>query len=705
MKTAVLGCCLAFLLGNSSLRADSLLQPNDRLAICGYDFSIYLEGYLLATQPTPGLDVAQFGWSARDPGGLLNRLNTDLLPFKPTVVLTCLGGDANTYAKAQTDLVEALKKAGVRTIVMGSPEFARLADYPNEPAKLDPENKNREALADIAKDVAVKEGVIYADVYGATMAADARIKAKHAENCVPGTVMGEARSLVAASAFLKALGCDGNVGTITVDYGAGKAETDPAQKVISYQDGTLKIESTRYPFWFPGHGVGGKDPSPFPIMKILSFNQDLNRYRLVVKNLPTAQAKVYWKDGQLDYSSDELARGINLPAEFPRGALADCYSGVDNGVRGQQGQEGKSGSALIHGKPDPQADAKREEALQIAKSRVVPVQTTIKIQPLAAVEKQPPGPIPIIIDTDLDSDVDDVGALALLNDFMDQGEATLLACIHNTRNNQQSSCATIQAINAYYGHPSIPIGQYYGEPDAAAHVKSVLTPAPPEGYHGPAQSSGSSYTLQVHQKFDPEFPNDDKLPAGVDVYRKALAAAADDSVVIVSVGLMENLQDLIQSQPDAVSPLNGMDLVRKKVRLMVNMANTVPQDVYLLRVWPTKILWTTDVGSYIGTGPSLQATPESNPVRFAYGHFGDARHNALRDGRQSWDLTAAWLGVRGPGNLWDVLPGRREPYIDKVTNSPVVPHPNEFSVTIKMPSNEVAKIIGTELARPPKNSP
>ena len=52
----------------------------------------------------------------------------DLLPFKPTVVLTCFGNlstdayAASTYGRAQTDLVEALKKAGVRTIVIGSPK-------------------------------------------------------------------------------------------------------------------------------------------------------------------------------------------------------------------------------------------------------------------------------------------------------------------------------------------------------------------------------------------------------------------------------------------------------------------------------------------------------------------------------------------------------------------------------------------------------
>jgi hypothetical protein len=570
--------------------AEPLVRPNDRVAICGGGYSIYLEDYLLASQPLPGLDVAEFEWSAQDPSGFLARLDTDLLPFKPTVVLTCFGNlsvdayTANTYGRTQTDLVEALKKAGVRTIVIGSPKCVDSFAYQHDPVKAAAENRRLGTLADIAKGVAAREDVAYADVFGATRAAMIKAKAVHGESYVFENEAGEACSLVIASAFLKALGCDGNIGTITVDFAAGKAEGTPGQEIISFHDNTLMVESARCLFWFPGHGVGATDRPPWPILKCLTFDKELNRYTLIVKNLPTAQTKIYWGDQQLDFSSEELAKGVNLAAVMPGwgNPFGGRFSDVDNGVRMQQQREGISGSRLVQGKPDPQADAKREAALQVARSRVVPVKTKIVIQPLAPVKKQPKGPIPVIVDTDLDSDVDDVGAVALLNSFMVRGEAKLIACVHNTSNVQLSSCATIQAINAYYGHPSIPIGQYHGEPGPKTQMTSVLLPAPPNGYHGPARVCGSSYTIQIHQCFNPEFPNDDKLPAGVDVYRKALASAADGTVVIASVGLMENLQDLIQSEPDSVSDLNGLDLVRTKVRELVIMANTVPQDSYVL---------------------------------------------------------------------------------------------------------------------------
>ncbi len=165
---------------------------------------------------------------------------------------------------------------------------------------------------------------------------------------------------------------------------------------------------------------------------------------------------------------------------------------------------------------------------------------------------------------------------------------------------------------------------------------------------------------------------------------------------MVSVGLMENIQDLLLSQPDSISSLNGLELVRKKVRQLVIMFNTQPADLYVLSHWPTKIIWTCDVGTYIGTGPALIATPENNPVRAAYDLFG-----VLHSGRQSWDLTASWIAVRGAGDLFDLIAGRPQ-YISDIIQDPIAGHPNESVVTIRVPYAEASKIIDAELARPPR---
>jgi lysophospholipase L1-like esterase len=715
MRPLAFGWSLLFCLA-ATAAAGPVLRPDDRLAICGdsmtanLGYSVYIEDYLLASQPVAGLEVSQFGWGGQTAETFLARLGTDLVPFKPTIVTTCFGMNDNLdrYRKAQSDLVKALKKAGVRTIIIGSPKCVDSALYHRDPAQAAIRNRSLAALADIAKDVAATEGVLYADVFGATMAAMIKAKAQNGERYqfdgADGFLPGDLCNLAMAYAFLKSLGCGGDIGTLTADFSAGKAEGTLGHTIVAFRDRTMTVESSRYPFYFPGHGFGPQDPSPFPLLKCVPFSEELNRYMLVVTNLPTAVAKITWgPDASHDFSADELGKGVNLAAAFPANPFTGRCQDVDGAVRDQVQQERISGHSFVNTNvEDVQGLAKRDDWRRKAVKRVVPVTHTFTIQPLSPVDKQPKSPIPVIVDTDMNSDCDDVGAVALLNTFMNQGEATLIGCIVNTHDAALSSSATIQAINVYYGHSSIPIGAYHGEPGPSNHMTSVLLPAPAEGYHALRRCS-SHYTKKVHQRFAPDFPDDDKLPAGVDVYRAVLASATDGTVVIVSLGLLENLQDLVQSQPDRVSALSGLDLVRTKVRKLVVMANTTHEDAYVLRKWPTPILWTTYVGTTIYTGKALVHTPEDNPVRCAYGLFGDGKYNAIKDGRQSWDLTASWLAVRGSGELWDEIsgywrvdpPGGYGTWINDLSRK-------DRLVIPKMPSQDVAKLIDAELSRPPK---
>jgi hypothetical protein len=702
MKTLIL-LVSSFCLG-LVLRADddpSLLKSQDRIAICGDGtadpaFSAYIETYLQMSSPIRGVYLQDFSWSAPTAAGFLARLNTDLLPYKPNVVLTQFGlGEAGdkpmddatsaAYRQAQTDLVEALKKSGVRQIVVGSPRCVDSSIYHNDPAKAAVANQARSAQADIDKDVAAKEGVVYADVFGSTLAAMTKAKALYGDKYVFENGQASSPSnLVVAYAFLKALGCSGDVGWVTVNDLGGNIQCSPGQW-LNYGNNTLTIETSLFPFYYSRWGAPVPD-----IRKCFPFDDELNRYILTVKNVHCAHVKVTWGYESHDFSAQDLAAGINLPKEFSNTPFSSLFNIVTHSVYDRQQQERASGQASLAHPDDQAATAPWDTLVQNTVANLIYVakhaqRHLLSIQPLADPEPQPSGPIPVIVDTDMDSDIDDVAALALLNDFMDQGECTILACLHDTTDGKDlSSCATIEAINTYYGHPSIPIGQAYAENDPSVHRTSILAPPPADGYHT-VPGSGSGYTLKVHQRFDPTFPNDDKMPPAVDVYRKALASAADGSVVVCSIGNMQNVQDLLLSQPDSVSPLNGVDLVRKKVREVVIMFNTTPQDRFLLSQWPVKVVWSIDIGNYISLGKSLLTTPENNPVRVIFNG----------NTRQGWDPTAAWLAVRGTGDVYDLLPGRPE-FLNQET------HPNDTTATAKLPADQVLKLYEDELARPPK---
>src|SRR5690606_9657514 len=87
--------------------------------------------------------------------------------------------------------------------------------------------------------------------------------------------------------------------------------------------------------------------------------------------------------------------------------------------------------------------------------------------------------------------------------------------------------------------------------------------------------------------------------------RRVLSQAQDGSVVMIQVGFSTNLARLLDSSPDKFSPLNGMDLVRKKCKLMSIMAGQFPpakNAEYNVRIdipaakklyanWPTPIVF------------------------------------------------------------------------------------------------------------------
>src|SRR5439155_3976614 len=99
--------------------------------------------------------------------------------------------------------------------------------------------------------------------------------------------------LVMAYAFLKAMGCDGEIGTITADVGGAKAEASEGHKSVSCEKGVIEVESTRYPFCF--FGTPSSPDATSGVIEYLPFNQELNRLVLVVKGAEEGQKyRVTW---------------------------------------------------------------------------------------------------------------------------------------------------------------------------------------------------------------------------------------------------------------------------------------------------------------------------------------------------------------------------------------------------------------------------
>jgi hypothetical protein len=76
-------------------------------------------------------------------------------------------------------------------------------------------------------------------------------------------------------------------------------------------------------------------------------------------------------------------------------------------------------------------------------------------------------PVRIIFDTDMGSDCDDAGALAVLQVYADRGLTEIVGCIYSS-GKVPYGAGVVEAINIYYGRPEIPVG--------AAHDDEVGDP-------------------------------------------------------------------------------------------------------------------------------------------------------------------------------------------------------------------------------------
>lgn len=197
----------------------------------------------------------------------------------------------------------------------------------------------------------------------------------------------------------------------------------------------------------------------------------------------------------------------------------------------------------------------------------------------------------IIFDTDIGNDIDDAEALCLLNRYVDLGMINFLGVCLNKEG--EKTAKFVDVINTFYGRADkIPVGRARNNgPDgnnpetnyAALTVKRVKKDGTPL-----FKTTGTVY---------------EDLPDAHILYRKLLAGSEDNSVTVVSVGLLTNLVRLLDTPADEISPLTGKELIEKKVKLLSIMAGrfnnevpeynvkiNIPYSIRLFSEWPGEIV-------------------------------------------------------------------------------------------------------------------
>lgn len=253
----------------------------------------------------------------------------------------------------------------------------------------------------------------------------------------------------------------------------------------------------------------------------------------------------------------------------------------------------------------------------------------------------------VILDTDIGSSTDDLIAMEMLYNYMDEGRCKLLGVVVDRMGEDYAALADV--MNTYFGHGSIPIGVERG---------GIINPTVFIDYRELYKHTTEKGELM----FKRTISDYSQLPNGWELYRRLLAAQPDHSVSICSTGLVSSLVQLLASEPDDISPLSGVELVSKKVKclyLMAGVFTTSEEPDYnflqdptfaklLFELWPRSV---DVIYSPMEVGNEIDYSPENvirdiswtdiHPIKQVYMKYD------CDTGQRMWDPMAVIQAVEG----------------------------------------------------------
>lgn len=258
----------------------------------------------------------------------------------------------------------------------------------------------------------------------------------------------------------------------------------------------------------------------------------------------------------------------------------------------------------------------------------------------------------IIFDTDFGGDADDLGALVMLNHFVNRKECNLLAVMINI--SEEYTVSAVDAVNTFYGNPDIPIGVRKDE-------KWFL-----EWYYSKPLAEAFEYTETFESATDATL-----------LYRKILSESEDNSVVIVTVGTLINILNLLESKADSISPSTGKELVEMKVKEFVTMGGRYPESKnewnfdgnmpgvtkkVIQNITVPIVFSGGELGEKIRTGKVFNKLDKNHPLYIGFMHFSahapwineNFRGQILDNA--TYDQTAVLYAIKnGVGIYWDKI--------------------------------------------------
>lgn len=389
------------------------LPANTRLALCGDSiteqmlYTRYVEAYLLACAGRGDVSVFQCGWGGENADQFANRIHRgDLDAFMPTLV-TVMYGANDAGGMAWQEWMQGMWNGRVSAIlgrlatrypgagrVVCGPTWFDLDGSGSNAAAVAVSNDTLGRFRDLNLGLSRSNGIGFADVRERMRSVDAAAKAglgsTYRIGGRDGVHPGPNGHLIIAYEILRTLGQDGEVARITLDM-TGPASASAGHTVGSWNGGVARVTSTRYPFCHAYDGSSATDRLP-TILPYLPFDQDLNRFILVVQHLPTASADVTWGGQVLRFSAAELAVGVNLAASFTTTPFDTTFANLMGLIATKQACERTmikaAGDATAPTSSWTAADVVKRNALDATvHAGVVPVTHVIRVEPVVSMPR------------------------------------------------------------------------------------------------------------------------------------------------------------------------------------------------------------------------------------------------------------------------------------------------------------------------------
>ncbi len=215
--------------------------------------------------------------------------------------------------------------------------------------------------------------------------------------------------------------------------------------------------------------------------------------------------------------------------------------------------------------------------------------------------------IGVIYDTDLGSDIDDVFALQMVLNYANQGKYDLLGIAIS-----KDYPEVVDYVDGYCrlnGFDNIPLGYAYNGSDIGFNREC-----------GKYVCATLDTIIDGNKILPVKRTLKDNIPEGYKMMRKVLSQQADSSVVIITVGFATNLSRLLNSQPDEYSDLSGIELIKKKVKLLSIMSGTYNDDVFNNPEWNVLQDMNAAKNVYNNWPTELIASGSEVGVRILYPH-------------------------------------------------------------------------------------